>query len=105
MRLQPKEREAIAQAAREAFAPGTAVFLFGSRVDDTKRGGDIDLLVEMHGPMSPAELVERRTRFVARLYRALEEQRIDVVMTTDEEQDSRPVVAVAKRTGVLLAKI
>jgi len=47
MRLQPNEVNAIAQAAREAFTPGTAVFLFGSRVDDSKRGGDIDLLVEI----------------------------------------------------------
>lgn len=45
MRLQPNEVNAIAQAVREAFTPGTAVFLFGFRVDDSKRGGDIDLLV------------------------------------------------------------
>jgi len=34
MRLQTKEVNAIAQAAQDAFTPGTAVFLFGSRVDD-----------------------------------------------------------------------
>ena len=40
MRLRPKEIDAIAQAAKGAFVAGTAVFLFGSRVDDSKRGGD-----------------------------------------------------------------
>jgi len=39
MRLQPKEVDAIVQAARDAFAPGTAVFLFGSRLQDAAGGG------------------------------------------------------------------
>jgi predicted nucleotidyltransferase len=104
MRLKQKEQDAIAQAAREVFTPGTSVFLFGSRVDDGKHGGDIDLLIETHRPMAPAELVERRTRFVARLYRALEEQRIDVVITAHHESDPRPVVAEARRTAILLAR-
>jgi len=105
MRLNPIERNTIAQAAREAFDTGTAVFLFGSRANDDRRGGDIDLLVETPRSMSPAELVERRTRFVARIWRTLEEQRIDVVITAGDEQDPRPVVAAAKRTGILLARI
>lgn len=105
MRLNERERDAIAQAARDAFAPGTAVFLFGSRADDDRRGGDIDLLVETPSPLGPTEQVERRTRFVASIWRALEEQRIDVVITSGDDQDTRPVVAVAKRAGVLLARV
>ena len=64
MRLQPKEVDAITQAAREAFTPGTVVLLFGSRVDDSQRGGDIDLLVEIPESISATELVRRRTCFV-----------------------------------------
>ena len=81
------------------------MFLFGSRVDDNKRGGDIDLLIETPQPMPPAELVDHRTRFVSRLYRELEEQRIDIVITAHEQQDPRPVVASAKRTGILLVQV
>jgi uncharacterized protein len=103
--LEPKERDAIVQASREVFATGTAVYLFGSRVDDSKRGGDIDLLVETAMPMTPPELVEHRTRFVARLYRMLDEQRIDIVITAYGQPDPRPVVAEAKRTGILLAQV
>lgn len=105
MRLQAKEVDAIAQAAREAFTPGTAVFLFGSRVDNSKRGGDIDLLVEVPKVMPPAELVRRRTRFVSRIYRLLDEQRIDVVIATQDQQDSRAVVAAAKRAGLKVAQV
>ncbi len=105
MRLQPKEVNAIAQAAQDAFTLGTAVFLFGSRVDDSKRGGDIDLLIEIPKAMPPAELVRRRTRFVSRIYRLLDEQRIDVVIATQDQQDSREVVAAAKREGIQVAQV
>ena len=46
MRLTPIEHEAIKRAAQSSFEPGVVLRLFGSRVDDAKRGGDIDLLVE-----------------------------------------------------------
>lgn len=105
MRLQPNEVNAIAEAARDAFTPGTAVFLFGSRVDDSKRGGDIDLLIEIPEAIPPAELVHRRTRFVSRIYRLLDEQRIDVIITTQDQQDSREVVAAAKREGIQVAQV
>ncbi len=105
MRLQPKEIAAIGQAARDAFTPGTTVLLFGSRVDDSKRGGDIDLLAESPAAMPAAELVRRRSHFVSCIYRLLEEQRIDVVMATQNEQDLRDVVAAARREGQLVARV
>lgn len=105
MRLQPKEITAIGQAARDAFTPGTTVRLFGSRVDDSKRGGDIDLLVESPDAMPAAELVRRRSHFVSRIYRLLEEQRIDVVMATQNPPDLREVVVAARREGRLVAKV
>ena len=45
MRLSTDQIQAIRQAATAAFGKGTSVWLFGSRVDDAKKGGDIDLLV------------------------------------------------------------
>lgn len=45
MRLSPDQIQSIRYAATATFGQGTAVWLFGSRVDDTKKGGDIDLLV------------------------------------------------------------
>lgn len=44
MRLKDFERNAIVSAIKERDL-AARVFLFGSRVDDTKKGGDIDLLV------------------------------------------------------------
>lgn len=109
MRLQPAEQEAIRRACRDTLPAGSRVRLFGSRLDDTRRGGDIDLLIEFPQPLPAEELVARRTRFAARLYRALGEQRIDIVMTVGSEAepgppDTRPVVATARQHGVELAR-
>ena len=60
VRLTADEVQAIKAAAAEAFGASAVVRLFGSRVDDTKRGGDIDLLIEAYG-------VEVEVAFVARV--------------------------------------
>jgi predicted nucleotidyltransferase len=102
MRLSTFEHQAIERAGREAFPAGTRVLLFGSRLDDARRGGDIDLLVELPVAMTADEQVSRRNLFTARLYRLLDERRIDVVMTEHRQPDARAVVASARQHGVEL---
>ncbi len=46
MRLQNFEIEAIKSTAQLMFGKQTMVTLFGSRVEDDKKGGDIDLYIE-----------------------------------------------------------
>jgi predicted nucleotidyltransferase len=46
MRLSPAQTQCILQCMRQQFGPGTQVSLYGSRLDDAARGGDVDLLVE-----------------------------------------------------------
>ena len=105
MRLRPRDLAAIEQAAHEAFAPRSTVRLFGSRLDDSRRGGDLDLLVEPPAPLTPHELVEQRNRFIARLYRLLGERRIDVLIAPAGLPDDRPVVQAARRDGRLLTTV
>lgn len=105
MRLRPDEIHAIQQAAREAFPPGTGVYLFGSRLDDQARGGDIDLMVEPPTSWPAREVVDRRTRFIARLYRLLEEQRIDVLIAPADGPDSPPVVDQARKHRIALVQL
>lgn len=45
MRLTAQQREVIRAAVREIYGEDSRLWLFGSRVGDTRRGGDIDLLV------------------------------------------------------------
>ena len=43
MRLQSKEIQTIIQIAKDIYGETVQVYLFGSRLNDEKRGGDIDL--------------------------------------------------------------
>ena len=49
MRLQSKEIETILRVAKDIYGDDVRVYLFGSRLNDTKRGGDIDLLIRTEG--------------------------------------------------------
>lgn len=50
MRLSPSQTKLIVECVRQQFGPGTQVSLYGSRLDDAARGGDVDLLVETEAP-------------------------------------------------------
>ncbi|MFZ5595223.1 MAG: nucleotidyltransferase domain-containing protein [Pseudomonadota bacterium] len=96
MRLTPKQIETILSAARIVFGQETEVWLFGSRADDTPRGGDIDLLIH---PAHPADgqTLARKIRFLGLLERDLGERKIDIM-----PGDQRPIVQIAHETGVKL---
>jgi predicted nucleotidyltransferase len=80
MRLLPAEREIIRTLATRIFGDGTRVLLFGSRVDDSVKGGDIDLYVQ--SPDAEQALTKKR-EFVVALKLALGDQKIDVVISSN----------------------
>lgn len=104
MRLTSQEQRDIAQAARAVLPAGSRVSLFGSRVNDALRGGDIDLLVESGRATSAEQQVQLRTHLAARLYRLIGERRIDILFTSPDTVDSRLIVAEARRQAVELVR-
>jgi len=56
MRLTPAQIDAIKSTAQAVLGEGAQVTLFGSRVDDDKKGGDVDLYVET---TQPVELMQK----------------------------------------------
>ena len=99
MRLSPAHRHAILDLNREVLGDDARVLLFGSRADDSQRGGDVDLLVECTRPL-PARL-EAEIRLGALIERALEGRRVDLIVV-DPTTPPQPVHRVARTTGVPL---
>ena len=83
IRLSEKEIEIIKKSAEEVFGDSTKVYLFGSRVYPEKKGGDIDLYII---PRFKDNLLERRAKFLAKLWAALGEQKIDIILEKDPER-------------------
>ena len=99
MRLKDYQVKAIKDAAQRCFGPNARVYLFGSRTDDTRRGGDIDLYIESDTPIPDRS--RRQRRFEMDLLKALGERRIDIVLW-DPEITTQGIHRRAKETGVEL---
>ena len=98
MRLTDEEVTAIKMAAAEVFGPTAVVRLFGSRVDDSLRGGDIDSHLEIDSPEG-----ERRGAydFKERLFRMIEPRKVDVVLS-HRGGTPRGFERIAYRDGIIL---
>ena len=98
VRLEAGEVKAIKAAAAHAFGGDVIVRLFGSRVDDWRRGGDIDLHVEV---ASDVDEWEARGRFEANLFARIERQRVDLIIRK-ADAPMRGIDVIAHRDGVPL---
>jgi len=90
MRLSSTEIKAL-KTALEGFE-GEA-YLFGSRLDPDKRGGDIDILLK---PNHKIDQFELKTKITRKFERALE-QSLDVVVYNDKNIFCHEVMKHAKR--------
>ncbi len=77
MRLAYEEQLAIRETIRQADAEAM-VYLFGSRTDDTAKGGDIDLLV-----LSKTINLMAKLDILAQLHHRLGERKIDIAVYAD----------------------
>jgi predicted nucleotidyltransferase len=98
MRLTESERRTILQTAKEIFGGETKVRLFGSRVDEQRRGGDIDLHLEVAGEKAT---LKNEMLFELELIKRLGERKFDVVLHKSGEK-MLPIDEIALRTGLLL---
>jgi len=91
MRLSEHEKNTIRQSVL-ALDKDAKVYLFGSRADDTKKGGDIDILVISEKLKYPDKL-EIHSNF----FMKLEEQKIDLIIVPKEKLDSPFVKLIYKK--------
>lgn len=80
MRLSETLKDAILKAIHESFG-NVEIYLFGSRTDDTKRGGDIDIAIRTD--MTREHFRKHKIAFVSLLMRMGFDLKIDVVQYND----------------------
>ncbi|HNW52298.1 MAG TPA: nucleotidyltransferase domain-containing protein [Prolixibacteraceae bacterium] len=86
MRLNEFEIAAIRTLAKQHFGNEVHVFLFGSRTDDRKRGGDIDLYISH--PDTRQLNVVHKINFLTDLVLKIGDQKIDVVLEHPVSENS-----------------
>ena len=96
MRLSPEQARMIKATIERIFDPSAQVWLFGSRVDDQRRGGDVDLYVEARNPELLQEL-----RCKIGLEEALD-LHVDLIVRKPGKGKDHPIHHIAKSEGVRL---
>ncbi|MBK7255722.1 MAG: nucleotidyltransferase domain-containing protein [Ignavibacteria bacterium] len=94
MRLKDFEIRAIKEAVRSMDSKAK-VYLFGSRVDDTKKGGDIDLLI-ISGKLELGD----KYKIYSKITHTLEDQKIDIIINNGV--DTNYFIYDALRNGLKL---
>ena len=94
MRLTDSEANAIREEVSRSD-PEAELYLFGSRTDDTARGGDIDLLV-VSDKLTFRNILSLRVRILDRIG----EQKLDLETRRKNEMDTFAMMA--KETGIKL---
>ena len=95
MRLTPDQAQAIRQRIHTHMGQHARIWLFGSRVDDSRRGGDVDLHVE---PETAPDLTAR-LRCKSELADALD---LNVDLIVQQPDQDLPIYRIAKRSGLRL---
>jgi len=99
MRLTEQQAKDISRLAHQVAGETARVRLFGSRLDDNAKGGDIDLLLEIPEPVTDPALLA--ARFAARVSRLMRGRKVDVLLAAPN-LERLPIHEVALSEGRLL---
>lgn len=97
MRLKKEIKNQIIKYASQSFGMGIKLYLFGSRVYDNKKGGDIDLYLESSKEID----INQQIKFLNNIYKNVTQRKIDLVINTPSKKN-RPIFQTAKEEGILL---
>jgi predicted nucleotidyltransferase len=99
MRLTAEQARAIRDVLGRRFGEDVRIWLFGSRVRDDRRGGDIDLYVEAGVPPPDPPTLQPVIRAEVDLMHALGDRKIDLLVRFEGEPE-RAIHRIARREGV-----
>ena len=99
MRLTPEDIQLIRDTVRCHLGNEARITLFGSRVNDQARGGDVDLLIESQIAIEqPAVVI---ARIASAISLGMHERKVDVLLMAPNLMVS-PIHQIARQTGAPL---
>jgi len=78
------------------------VRLFGSRADDNLKGGDIDLLIITETDNITNYFKLNKSRILGKIFMQIEEEKIDITVSTREKIQDDPFIATIYPKSVLI---
>src|SRR4030065_2006578 len=99
MRLTDYEIQSILRLARQVAGSQVRVRVFGSRLDDTANGGDIDLMLELPEPVNNPALMA--AQMSAQVSRTMHGRKVDVLLSAPNLM-RLPIHDIAFKKGQLL---
>lgn len=97
MRLEAEEVNKIVDYTKKFFGGDVKLYLFGSRVDDNKKGGDIDLFLESNTNID----IRTQINFLAAIYKDITQRKVDLLIKTPSSEDLS-IYKRVKKEGILL---
>lgn len=106
MRLKDWETKGIIKVIEDFFLDNNlllnqvALYLYGSRTDDKKRGGDIDLLLHVPSPII-IQVKECKSQIHTKIKDVIGDQKIDILIV-DKNSAKEPFSSIALKNAVLI---
>ncbi len=82
MRISSEQIDFLKKEIR-AVLPDAVIYLFGSRMDDQKKGGDIDIMILSDQGLRWKEKAKMRWRY----FEKFGEQKLDIVSSSFKDED------------------
>jgi predicted nucleotidyltransferase len=101
--MTPQQAETIRLCTHRHFGQDAEVWLFGSRVNNEKRGGDYDFLIET-SINQPDIIIEHKITMIAELQSTsnFEDEKIDLIVKRRNSSFDMPIYGIAKKEGIRL---
>ena len=99
IRLSYYDLHAIKLLFRKYFLPNDGLWVFGSRTDPNRKGGDIDLYVETNADTTD-EAIKMKLSFLSSLEEEIGEQKTDLVLNMIKAPHHLLIYDVAKNNGI-----
>ncbi len=97
MRLNDTQIKKIVNLAKEYFGEEIKLYLFGSRVNNCLKGGDIDLMLETNEYIDMKIKIE----FLSKIFKYITERKIDLIIF-DRTSKKSDIYEIAKKDGIAL---